>query len=295
VIEPIYNYVQPFKNGLAIVATGGNDPRNAATLMGVINTEGEVVIPLVYKHIFHTVDENGVSYFWVTRAANSAQIDYQRLPIETTVNDGVWGVIVVTENASSITRENVAELCDICGVEKSWRITTVHDNGEVVTQRRAAKRDSAGALLGACEPISEPLSYEELYERVKQDWIGGDIRYVDYFKPTMFMAFNNTAVYFNNPWEHIHYPAYWNEVVAGYAFRYHNCYYDRGRDRVYACESIKVWHDGEFYTLGRRIVNNADVSQNPDLILGDVILGAYELGLLTRDDIAEIHARFLER
>ncbi|MCL2754121.1 MAG: glycoside hydrolase family 9 protein [Oscillospiraceae bacterium] len=52
-------------------------------------------------------------------------------------------VVVITHSAS-------AETCQICGVEKAWRVTTLSVNGVVTVQRRAAKRNSDGDLLVSC-------------------------------------------------------------------------------------------------------------------------------------------------
>ncbi|MCL2754120.1 MAG: glycoside hydrolase family 9 protein [Oscillospiraceae bacterium] len=51
----------------------------------------------------------------------------------------------------TITRESIAEACQVCGVEKVWRVTTLSVNGVVTQQRRGAKRSSDGELLGLCE------------------------------------------------------------------------------------------------------------------------------------------------
>jgi hypothetical protein len=50
----------------------------------------------------------------------------------------------------TITREGVAEMCRVCGVEKVWRIATLSVDGVVTERRRSAKRNSSGELLGHC-------------------------------------------------------------------------------------------------------------------------------------------------
>jgi hypothetical protein len=48
-----------------------------------------------------------------------------------------------------ITRKSVVEHCGICGIYKIWRVTTM-TVGDEVTERRLAKRNSDGELLGRC-------------------------------------------------------------------------------------------------------------------------------------------------
>jgi len=52
--------------------------------------------------------------------------------------------------SAMFTRVNVAQVCEVCGVEKSHRVATMTLGDEVV-ERRAAKRTSQGEVLGVCE------------------------------------------------------------------------------------------------------------------------------------------------
>ena len=54
-----------------------------------------------------------------------------------------------------VDRENVEEPCEVCGVKKSRRVATYP---RLNLDRRAAKRDSAGALLGECEESRSDLA-----------------------------------------------------------------------------------------------------------------------------------------
>jgi len=61
------------------------------------------------------------------------------------------------EPVEFIERSGAVTHCPDCDdVEKSWRVTTIglrHSNGDevIISRRRAAKRDSSGRLLEACE------------------------------------------------------------------------------------------------------------------------------------------------
>jgi hypothetical protein len=77
----------------------------------------------------NTIYGNAAMLFLVAAVAGNTVSEPERRPVE---------------------REIVRQVCELCGVEKSWQITALSVNGVVTEQRRAAKRNSAGELLEMC-------------------------------------------------------------------------------------------------------------------------------------------------
>jgi len=85
-----------------------------------------------------------------------------------------------------------------------------------------------------------------------------------------FGTYNGSVVLMINHFHLIYHASTWDEEVAGHVFRY------RSGQRVL------VWSDGVFYTLSG--VSNGGIPWD--------IPGAFELGLLTAEDIESIYSRF---
>jgi hypothetical protein len=95
--------------------------------------------------------------------------------------------------APTVTREVVVEMCEVCDVRKSWQVMRLFtDSGEY--ERRAAKRDSAGALLGLC--VADPIGKIELSAE-ERDEIG--VLYREYLRvwvsPTTEVEFEFIATF----------------------------------------------------------------------------------------------------
>jgi hypothetical protein len=159
VVIPIqYDSVRNFSDGLAAVATGhwtrnthDIGPPNAFedAQWGFIDTRGEIAIPLIYDEVRDF--RGGFAEVGIVRD-----------------NQTFWGVIntrgeivIPIEHDyifsdPSLTRREVSEVCDRCGVEKSFSVVRfVGDDGAVTERRPPAKRDSSGNLQ-SCKP--EPCS-----------------------------------------------------------------------------------------------------------------------------------------
>jgi hypothetical protein len=141
-----------FRNGL-IVVNLDNPQHRFGNRWSIADTNRARVIPDEYEWIMHAQCVGGTSYFWVSESND--RHGYM----------GTWGIIAITNNSyvppeppdfsgRETARTSLAEICEICGQEKLWRIMTLfekNENGGTTTERRGAKRNSAGELLsGAC-------------------------------------------------------------------------------------------------------------------------------------------------
>jgi hypothetical protein len=185
----------------------------------------------------------------------------------------------------TVTLERLREVCADCGVEKSWRVMRLFcpDSGEVIAERRAAKRDSAGALLMRCESPPDPrvnhdidLSPEvqtrimnEAFEHYRHWTNIGNVRILHYFG-----TYDGSVVLMlNKSIQH----AGWSAQIAGREFRYPNS------------NATVVRTNGEFHHL-HSFYEHMEGSYD-DWVF---IPGAYELGLLTQEDIEKIHEHHIQ-
>ena len=157
-------------------------------------------------------------------------------------------------------------------------------------------------------PESASLSYPELEARIKHDWAEVLNDYLDWLRTTSeyphpplpphlhFPIWFHSQPFHRHHADHVRIDGYfgtyngsivlmirsrfqtfdesgWGVEVAGYRFGFHVFY------------SVVVWNDGVFYNL----TNKCPFGGTPLSIPG-----AYELGLLTVEDIGRAHAKFVE-
>jgi rhodanese-related sulfurtransferase len=67
---------------------------------------------------------------------------------------GTCGECTTPTQIRTVERLSLPELCEVCLVEKLWRVTRVSADGEVIEERRGAKFDTSGKLLDPCKPSS---------------------------------------------------------------------------------------------------------------------------------------------
>jgi hypothetical protein len=60
-----------------------------------------------------------------------------------------------------VTRQSITEICEICNIEKQYRITRLFctETGEIIAERRAAKRCSDGRLLDGLDSLDSQCPY----------------------------------------------------------------------------------------------------------------------------------------
>jgi hypothetical protein len=143
--------------------------------------------------------------------------------------------------------------------------------------------DAIGAHTNEPQPL-EPLC-RELELIIAQDWANmanynlnqfglsvtvDDFRYDAYFgtyNGSVVLSFSQTGG---------HHGIAWQNEIAGFVFRFQEPYF------------VMVWSDGDFYVLGER----AEPHEPPHF--AETKLGAHESGLLSDQDIAEIHAHYMQ-
>ena len=147
------------------------------------------------------------------------------------------------------------------------------DLGELNPRGNATRAEAATVLMRFVEHFTDSDELEplcpELETRIRQDFqIAFNVYDLDtvWIEPYLGTYNGSVALYFGPGILDVA----WREEVAGLIFSY------RSNERIW------VWNDGAFYTLSGTGRGGS----------GSILPSAYELGLLTAEDIRHIHFRF---
>jgi hypothetical protein len=221
--------------------------------------------------------------------------------------------------AADVTRQAHIEVCPECSVEKLWQVTQLYTDSELVSERRAAKRDSEGELLrpcsnslqmivttppvcgeddykcelAECELCNPPTETIEPDETTVPDETAEPITLSDELRELISEQLLPDYVIEEYLGTYNGYVIFVTKLVST-TRHYEMMPYseDIARHYFYNHEwvlPILVWKDGVFWGFGKWVS-----WEHPDFPNDTQVPNIYELGLLTQQDVARVHELYVQ-